>query len=308
MPPIALWWRATRPFAFSASVFSAILGGLVAVAHGGARLHWGHFMLAIAGAASAHAAANLMNDYFDHRKGVDRPGTLGSSGVLTAGLMTPRAVLLEFFVCAAVAAGLGLYLLSVTGRVLLPLLAAGLVLGAGYTAAPAQFKYRGLGDAAVFLAFGVGITLGSYAVQTGQLSWVAFAYSVPASFLVTAILHGNNMRDMESDRRAAIRTLAMSLGRVPAWRLYLALLVLAYLSLAVFVVAGWIAPGGMLALLTLPIAYQIARHYGAAACAAPTYSPSGANLGLAQIDVATARLHLLFGLLLSAGVLIRALV
>lgn len=324
MSRIALWWRAVRPFAFSASVASALLGGLVAVAHGGVRLNLFHYALAILGAASAHAAANLLNDYYDFRKGVDRPGTLGSSGVLTAGLMTPRAVLREALILTALAALLGLYFLIVTGALLLPLLAAGLLLGAGYTAAPIQLKYRALGDLAVFAAFGIGITLGSYVVQTGHFSWVPVAYGLPISFLVAAILHGNNLRDMQSDREAGITTLAMRLGPQRGWHFYLGLLGLAYFSALVLISAGIIVAAGLLVLLSLPLAGQIVRrfgprsrlrrsaaalHSGTAAAESPTPATADPAAGpektsLVMIDLVTAQLHMAFGLLLTLGVLI----
>ncbi|MBD3235824.1 MAG: hypothetical protein GF330_03895 [Candidatus Eisenbacteria bacterium] len=298
---ITLWWRATRPFAFSASVISALLGGLLAVGQAGVPLHWGHYLLAILGAAAAHAAANLLNDYFDFRKGVDRPGTLGSSGVLTEGRMAPRAVLQEALLLGALGLLLALYFLAVTGPLLLPLFAAGLVLGIGYTAAPMQLKYRALGDLAVFAAFGIGITLGSYAVQTGRLSWVPVAYAVPISFLVAAILHGNNLRDMRSDRAAGISTLAMRLGPVRGWRLYLALLGLAYMSALILVSAGVIVATGLLVLLSLPLALQIARRFGPRIA---RISAAGTGGSLALIDVETARLHMVFGLLLTLAVLL----
>jgi 1,4-dihydroxy-2-naphthoate octaprenyltransferase len=287
-------------------VISALLGGLVAVVHGGVRLNTLHFILVALAAACTHAAANLMNDYFDHRKGVDRPETLGSSGVINEGLMRPREILIESLVFWALSALLAIYFLIQVGTVLLPLLIVGFVAGAGYTAAPTQLKYRALGDLAVFVAFGVGITLGSYAVQTGHLSWVPVAYSLPVSFLVAAILHGNNLRDMDSDRAASITTLAMLLGPVRGWVFYLALLLLAYLSLVVFVASSVIVPFALIALISAPIALQIARRFGQARTAST--GATGGNppgVALARIDLETARLHMLFGVLLLLGMLAR---
>lgn len=304
MSRIALYWRATRPFAFSASVVSALLGGLVAVLHAGVRLNLGHYVLVAVGAACAHAAANLLNDFYDYRKGVDRPGTLGSSGVIIEGLMMPRAVLIESLIFWLVSAAIAVYFIITTGLVLLPLIIGGLVLGVGYTAAPTTFKYRGLGDLAVFVAFGIGITIGSYAVQTRELSWIPAAYGLPISFLVAGILHGNNLRDSESDRVAGITTFAMSLGPRRGWQVHLALVGLAYASLIAFVIAGIIVPWGLVTLASAPLAIQLLRAFGGVQ---RTAAPGAPIVALAQLDVATARLHMIFGLLLTAGVLVALL-
>lgn len=291
MSQFALLWRAARPFSFPASVIPALLGGTVAVLHTGAGLHGLHFVLAAVGAACVHAAANLLSDHFDHAKGVDRPDTIGASrGMLVTGRMSTRAVLLESLVLWLIAALIAFYFIWKVGPVLIPLVAGGLLLGAGYTAAPSQFKYRALGDLAVFMAFGVGITVGAYVVQTGSLSWTPVAYSLPMGFLIAAILHGNNLRDIESDRRAGIRTLAMMLGLRRARLAYAGMVTAAYLSVIGSVAAGWVSPVGLLCLLTLPLAVAAVRIVMAG------------GPPLIVIDMRTAQLQMAFGLLMILGI------
>jgi len=304
----AILLRATRPWSFSASVTSALLAGPVAVAHGGVQLHVPHYLLAALAAVCAHAASNIVNDYFDFRAGVDRPGTLGGSGILPAGLMTPRQMLLEGFILSAIALALGIYFVTVAGRALWPLLAGGLLLGAGYSMAPTNFKYRGLGDLAVFLAFGIGVTVGGYAIQTQRLSWVPVAYGLPVSFLVAGILHANNMRDVRSDREAHTVTLAMQLGPRRARLVYFGMVGLAYASLLVLVATRDLVAPTLLACLSAPLALPLLRQAGLGrlreASAAAEANGGATLLGL---DARTAQLHMVFGLLMLVGVLVRLL-
>ena len=291
MSHLALYWKAARPFSLPASVIPALLGGTVAVLHADATLNVMHFLLAAIGAACVHAAANLLSDHFDYAKGVDRTDTVGASrGMLVTGRMNSREVLRESLVLWSVSALIAAYFVWKVGFVLLPLIAGGLLLGTGYTAAPSQFKYRALGDLAVFMAFGVGITVGAYVVQTGSLSWTPVAYSLPMGFLIAAILHGNNLRDIESDRRAGIRTLAMLLGPRRARLAYAGMLTAAYLSVIASVAAGWISPVGLLCLLTLPLA-------GGAVRIVMAGGPP-----LIVIDMRTAQLQMAFGLLMILGI------
>ena len=302
------WWNATRmPFAFPASVIPALLGGLVAVIHTGVRLNPGQYILTAIAAGCVHAGANLLSDYFDFRKGVDRPDLEGTSrGMIVSGRMTARAILLEALAFWGAAALFGIYFLVTVGTVLLPVLALGLLLGAGYTASPTQFKYRALGDVSVFLAFGVGITLGSYAVQTGRLAWTPVLYSLPIGLLIWAILHANNLRDADSDREVAVTTVAMLLGPAGARALYVALIALAYLVLIAMAALGWVVPAALLPLLSLPLAVKAVRQLftgrGAGLSLAASGGASGQRHGgVVNLDMRTAQLQMAFGLLLLAG-------
>lgn len=304
------WWAATRlPFAFPASIVPALLGGLVAVIHAGVRLNVLHYALTVVAAASVHAGANLLSDVFDYRKGVDRADLEGTSrGMIVGGLMSAKAVLIEAIVCWTIAALLGIYFLATVGPVLLPLLAIGLLLGAGYTASPTELKYRALGDVSVFLAFGIGITLGSYAVQTGRLAWVPVFYGLPVGLLIWAILHANNMRDVETDRDVAIKTLAMVLGPAGARTLYVVLIALAYGLLIVLVALGWVVPTALLPLISLPLAIRAIRQLFSGRGEGLSLGASGGasgqrHGGVINLDMRTAQLQMAFGLLLLVGLL-----
>jgi len=302
MSRIQTWWQATRPFSFPASVIPALLGGLVAVVHAGVRLKVGDYILAAAGAAAVHAAANLLADYFDFRTGVDSVETQGASrGMLVSGRMTPREALLASGLLWLLTGLLAAYFVWRAGAVLLPVIAGGLVIGAGYTAAPLKLKYRALGDACVFLTFGVGITLGAYTVQAGHLAWTPVFYSLPIAVLIWAILHSNNLRDIETDRRARIRTLAMLLGRDRSRRLYVLLLAAAYALVVGFVLAGLYVMPALATLLSLPLAIGAMRQV------VDTEATPAAPAAWVTLDIRTAQLQMAFGLLLVVALAGRAL-
>jgi len=250
-------------------------------------------LLTLVGIVAAHAGGNLMNDYFDFRKGVDRPGTLGGSGALVDGLMTPRKVLFGAVISFAAAAAAGLPLLLAAGWPVALLAFFGLIFGVGYVAPPFGFKYRAMGDLVVFLAFGVGITLGSYFVQALRFSFAPMAAGAAYGLWVVALLHCNNMRDMADDAADGTRTVAGMMGNLGARVAYAAMILCSYALVAIFAAAGAVPRGALLCFLTLPL--------GAALVARVSPSCSDRE-ALAAAVLSTARYSLFFGLAMTAGV------
>ncbi|HKH22802.1 MAG TPA: 1,4-dihydroxy-2-naphthoate octaprenyltransferase, partial [Solirubrobacterales bacterium] len=196
----------------------------------------------------------------------------------------------------AIAVAAGVYLATVAGPVILAIGAVSILAGVLYTGGPRPYGYAGLGELFVFLFFGLVAVNGSYYVQLERLDWLPFGLSVAVGCLATAILVVNNVRDVETDRRAGKLTLAVRLGRDGARRLYVALLAIAYLALAVIVVANGDAWWALLGLLSLPLALRPAR-----AVLTRTDGPAlnGALAGTGALLGA-------FSLLVSVGLLIAA--
>jgi len=286
------WLQAVRAFSFTASVVPVLLGTVLGAFAGGFHPLLG--VIALVGAMAIHASANLFADYFDFRNGVDADDTYGSSGVLTGGLLTPQEVFLGGLVAMSMAVAVGAYLVTVRGPTIVTLGLIGLLGAYFYTARPLGYKYRALGDFGIFTLFGPLMVLGAYFVQTGRLDWTPLVVAVPIGFLVTAILHANNLRDMPFDRRAGIRTIAMLLGRSGARGMYIGLVVGAYLVVAVLVAMRVVSPLALVVLLTAPIA---ARNLKLVLRASEPAE-------LAMADVMTAQLHMMFGVLMTAGVAI----
>jgi 1,4-dihydroxy-2-naphthoate octaprenyltransferase len=171
--------------------------------------------------------------------------------------------------------------------------AASIAAGVLYTGGPKPYGYEGLGEIFVFLFFGVVAVVGSYFVQVEQLEWEAFGLSVPVGLLASAILVVNNVRDVDTDRRAGKRTLAVKLGRDGARTLFDVMLALAFIAPVAIVLGGGLTPWILLSLLAAPLAVPLTRTVRTRAD-----GPS-LNGALAQ----TGRLLAVFSVLLAAGVL-----
>ena len=202
-------------------------------------------MAALIGSVFIQIGTNLSNDYSDARRGADTEDRLGPVRVTAGGLIPPKRVLVGTYVAFGVAVAAGAYLAAVAGWELLVVGVASILAGVLYTGGPRPYGYEGLGELFVFLFFGVVAVVGSYFVQTEELVWEAFALSVPVGLLSSAILVVNNVRDIDTDRRAGKRTLAVKLGRERARVLWLAMVVVALATPIVIAATGalswWIA-------------------------------------------------------------------
>src|SRR6204780_5495879 len=208
---------------------------------------------ALLGGVSVQVGANLSNDYSGARRGADPEDRLGPVRVTAGGLVPPKQVLIATYVSFALAVLAGVYLIVVAGWRLLIVGAASILAGVAYTGGPRPYGYEGLGEVFVFLFFGIVAGAGSYFVQVKHLSWEAFALAVPVGLLASAILVVNNVRDVDSDRRAGKRTLAVKLGRPRARVMFAVTVYLAYLLTPVTWVFAPTTAWLLLPWLTLPL-------------------------------------------------------
>jgi len=287
---IRIWVMAARVRTLPAAIAPVLVGtSLAGNAH---RFDGAAFACALLGALFIQVGTNLSNDYSDARRGADTEDRLGPVRVTAGGLVPPKQVLTATYVSFGLAVACGIYLVVVAGPVLIAIGAASIIAGVLYTGGPKPYGYEGLGELFVFLFFGVVAVTGSYYVQIQHLPWQAFALSVPVGLIASAILVVNNVRDIDTDRRAGKRTLAVRLGRERTRVLYAAMLAAAYLAL--FVVGAGLCFWVLLPLATLPLA---ARLIGIVRSRTDGPSLNGALAG-------TGGLQLVFCVLLSAGVLI----
>lgn len=284
------WLAAARPRTLWAAVAPIAVGTAAAAAEGRARP--GVAGLALATALALQVAANFANDLFDFEKGADTELRRGPARAVQSGWLTPGEMRAGVAVAAAAAAGLGLGLVAAGGW---PIAAAGvasLLAALAYTGGPWPLGYHGLGDACVFLFFGLVGVVGSCYVQTREVTPLALAASLPVGLLVTAILAVNNLRDIDTDARAGKRTLAVRIGERASRAYYAALVVLAFAVPVALAASGRISRAALLPLLTAPLAWRLV-HAVARAADGPAW-----NAALAG----TARLAALFGLLFAAGI------
>jgi 1,4-dihydroxy-2-naphthoate octaprenyltransferase len=252
------------------------------------------FIAALIGAVFIQIGTNLSNDYSDARRGADAEDRLGPVRVTAGGLVPPGRVLVATYLTFGVAVLAGIYLTVVAGWQLLLVGAASILAGVLYTGGPKPYGYEGLGELFVFLFFGIVAVAGSYFVQTEHLIWEAFALAVPVGLLASAILVVNNFRDLDSDRRAGKRTLAVRLGRANTRSLFATIVYGAFVLAPVTWVFGPMRPWVLLPWLTIPLAADVAR-----AVRNRTDGPS-LNRALAN----TGLLQLAFCMLLAAGLLL----
>ncbi len=242
------------------SFLPVVLGGALAWAHTG-NLHAGWFLVAVVGAVAAHLAANVTNDVFDFASGVDELAAsrdsraFGGSGVLTAGMMTPYQARAIAWGLYAVAIACGAVLAYFRGPAVLWMGLLGFVMAYFYVAPPVAFGYvgRGLGELAIFVAFGPLPVLGGYYVQTGRLDWLPVLASLPLAFYTTAILFNHHFTHWEADRQVGKMTPVVVLGESRAIMVAWALILAAYGSVGLNVALGVFPAYALLALATLPV-------------------------------------------------------
>jgi 1,4-dihydroxy-2-naphthoate octaprenyltransferase len=293
---LSLWFQAVRPFSFTASAVPILVGSFLAWRIMPDGFDWVVFVVVLLAGVIYHAATNLISDYFDFAKGIDTPDTFGSSKILPNGLMKPSSILAGSVVLWAIGIGLGLYLVYLRGTSILILGIVGLLGGVFYTADPLGVKYRALGVPWVFTLMGPLMVLGAYLAQGLPFSWKVIWISLPIGFLVAAILHANDFRDIEDDSRAGIATASSSGGRKVAAIEYYLLLAGAYFSVIIMVLYKILSPWSLMVFLTVPIALKLIKVIRP--------DTDAGNPALAMIDVQTAQFHFLFGLLLAVSLII----
>ncbi len=286
-------YEIVRPFAYTASAIPIAAGGALAWVN--SRFEWLPFLAALAAGMLLHSGANVTNEVFDVRRGVDKITSPRASHAILKGRISERAAHLFAISLFAAAAAIGVYLVALRGPVLLGLGLVGLVVGYTYTAPPLQLKYRSLGLPLVSLLMGPLMVVGTYYAVTGAFDPRTLVLATPIGLLVGAIIHGNEWRDIGDDTRAGISTLSIRLGREFAHYTYLTLVIGAYVAVAVALALAWLPPSVAIALFSLPFLARVVR--------AAEFGAAGQARAIAMIDVQTARLHLAFGTLLVVGLL-----
>jgi 1,4-dihydroxy-2-naphthoate octaprenyltransferase len=254
-----IWVMAARPRTLPAAVAPVLVGTAAAIEHHGDLSGLWAFIAALVGSVFIQIGTNLANDYSDAKRGADTVDRLGPVRVTSAGLVAPQRVLVATWVAFGIAVAAGIYLATVAGWVIIAVGVASIAAGVLYTGGPRPYGYAGLGELFVFLFFGLVAVNGSYYVQLERLDWLPFGLSVAVGCLATAILVVNNVRDIETDRRAGKNTLAVRLGRQGARRLYIGLVVAAYSALLGTVISHGGAWWALLGLLSAPLAIRPAR-------------------------------------------------
>lgn len=289
--PLEIWWLAIRPRTLPAAAAPVIVGSALAFYDGAFQLL--PALAALLGALLLQIGANLANDVFDFKKGADTADRLGPPRVTQMGLLTPNQVLLGMSIVFGLAALIGLYLVILGGWTILVIGVLAILCAIAYTGGPFPLGYYGLGEVFVFIFFGLAAVLGTYYVQAGEVTALALFSALPVGFLAMAILVVNNLRDIETDRAAGKKTLAVRFGAPRARAEYSALLLLAYL-VPLFLALGdfqlvWL----LLAWLSLPLAAPLLRTVN-----------SQVGRALNSALAGTARLEIVYAVLFALGLVL----
>lgn len=288
-----------RPFSFTASVTPVFAGGAMAVLNGG--FDMGIFLACVLGSVTLHIGTNVVNEIYDVRHGVDSITSPRASHALVKGRISEREAFALAALAFLIATIVGIGLVALRGWPIVGLGLLGLVGGYTYTAPPFEYKFHALGLPLVFLLMGPLTVGGTYFAITGTLVPDVFWASLPVGLLVTAILHGNEWRDITEDTRVlGDATFAARFGRRVSYWTYVALVVGAYMALALAVVLGVLPAYAALAVLSLPLLVRVIR--------ASELGSQGQQRAIAMIDIQTAQLHAAFGALLVLGIVAAALI
>ncbi|HLI46973.1 MAG TPA: prenyltransferase [Geobacterales bacterium] len=284
---LKIWFLATRPWSFIMTIISASLGASLALSRFDAFL----FILGTVGLILAHAATNMLNDYFDVKSKVDRPGAPTSKyrpHPYLFGAISTRDFLAVTIALYIAVIAIAIYIYTLISSVVIFLLFFGLFISIFYTIPLLPLKYKALGEPAVFIIWGPFMVGGMYYVLTKTIDLEAIIASLPIGILVALVLMANNIRDIDYDASANIKTIPIILGRKNSLTAFQILMLLPYVF--AFIIAILAKPFCLISFLALPMSIRVIRTF-------KKQVPDNADPLVAQIT-------LIFGILYIFGILI----
>lgn len=243
------WIQGARPRTLPAAIAPVVIASALA----GPDFNWFRALLALKVGVWLQIGVNFANDYSDGVKGTDE-NRIGPIRLVASGLASAKAVKNAAFLSFLIASIAGLWLSLLTSPILILVGVLAIAAAWGYTGGKNPYGYNGFGEVSVFTFFGLVATIGTYYVQTEEITLLSFIVAIPMGTLACAILAVNNIRDRAQDELVGKRTLAVRLGDVTARRVYVSLLVIAHLAaIATFI------PTALLTLLAVPMSYSISK-------------------------------------------------
>ena len=306
MDAISKWLVVTRAAVFSMTATSGLIGGLLAISTVGATINWLYLTLSVVGLVVAHAANNMINDYFDLEGGVDTDDyvrALYAPHPILSGWLTRAQLRNAILLANAIDFAILLFLVWAVGPWVAAFALGGLFISVFYVAPPIKLKHRGLGEPGVFAVWGPLMIGGTYYVATGTLPGWVWVASLPYAILVTTVLFGKHIDKISADSAKGIRTLPVILGESLARRTAQALMIAFYPIVVGAALVGWIGPFVLLAVLGIPRLLEVLGQFSKPRPESPPHSYVGWPLwfvGGAFIHTRRAGGLLIVGLLLNA--------
>lgn len=291
--PLSTWWRSLRAYSLPMTMLPILCAFLYARATGYA-VHWPLFPLILLSGTLMHAGTNLLNDHYDYTLGFDTDEAVGSSGVLQEKLVPENYMLFYGRLYLALGCLFWLPLVRLRG---LPMLFIGIIAacGAYFYSHPRGYKYKGIGEPAVFMLMGPLLFTASIYTATGACPPYSFIPACALGCLVTAVLLVNNIRDEQMDRKAGFITLPMKLGPAASRKLYLLLIALAIMTPLMLFLSGHLEWPVLLPLLCLPMALRLGNK---------VFTAKQPSTKLKTGPQQTAQFYITYGTLLAAGLLL----
>lgn len=282
------WLIACRPKTLLASVVPVIVGSALALSVN--KFVMLYSIIAMLCSILIQIGTNFVNDLYDFLNGADNGKRKGPLRVLANGFISVAEMKIGSALIFLTAFLLGLYLVYVGGIIVLIIGVLSIIAGIAYTAGPYPLAYKGLGDIFVFTFFGLIGTMGTYYVHTHEFSALSFLVSIPVGALITNILVVNNYRDIDEDRLANKRTLAVIWGKAFTRNQYVLLLIASFIIPIILFIyynfSYWI----LLPCLTLPLGIELIKML---------FTLEGTELN--KTLELSAKLSALFGILFSIG-------
>jgi 1,4-dihydroxy-2-naphthoate octaprenyltransferase len=272
--PISKWMVITRATVFTMTATSGLIGGLLAIGSGIA-VNYGYLVLAVIGLVVAHAANNMINDFFDMEVGIDTDDyfrALYSPHPVLSGWLTKAQLRNAILIANAIDLAILLVLVWARGPWVAGFALGGLFISVFYVAPPISLKKHGLGEPGVFLTWGPLMIGGTFFVATGTLPGWVWVASLPYAILVTTVLFGKHIDKISADTKMGIRTLPVILGEKLARQVAQVLMIAFYLIVVGAALVGWMGPFVLLVLLGVPLLWQVLRQYSAPR---PEQAPEG---------------------------------
>ena len=291
------WFAATRYWSFVVSTMPVLATAAWLFSRHALTDGWRSVLilvLCLLGVVVLHAAGNLLSDYYDYKTGVDNENAFAIPN-LVFHQFEPKSYFIFSMILFVVGIVIGLIITYLSGVGLLLVGGLGVLLTLLYS----YLKYHALGDLDIFLIFGVLAVLGTAYALTGRFCPEALVVAVPVGLITVSVLHANNTYDIPSDGQAGIKTFAMILGGKASSVLYRCYLALPFLCVVISVICGWMHPLALLCLAAIVPAWKNQKQ-------ASTFDAVGLE-AMKGLDQGSAKLQMVFSLLLSLGLFIGGL-
>jgi len=287
-----VWWKLTRPHTLTAAFVPVFIGTALALPY--TQIDVPLFIMMLLACLFIQAATNMINEYFDFKRGLDHEESVGIGGAIVREGIQPKTVLSLAFFLFGIATLIGVYICIQTNWWLALIGTICMAAGYFYTGGPVPIAYTPFGELVAGLFMGNIIILLSYFTQTNAITIESVLISIPISILVGAILLANNIRDLDGDKEHGRKTLAILVGRKKAVQVLAGMFIVSYLWIIALITLSIASPWLFLVILSIPKSIQATKGF------------IGKTIPLQMMPAmkATAQTNTLFGLLLSIGLVL----